>query len=205
MKILIVDDDYLVASSLKVIVESGGIEVMALGKNGDEAVTLYKKHLPDVLMMDIRMEQMDGLSASKEILRKYPNAKILLLTTFQDDEYIVEALRLGVKGYILKQNYESIQSALSAVHQNQCVFNDEIMEKLPDFMKRIRSNPQDYGLNEKEMELIVEVANGHTNKEIADILYLSEGTIRNYLSNIMEKLKLRDRTQLAIFYYKNFK
>ena len=126
-----------------------------------------------------------------------------MLTTFNDDEYIIQALRLGVKGYILKQNYEVIYPALKAVCQNQRIFNDEIMMKLPDLMKP--SENQDYEkwqLSDKEQELIIQVASGASNREIANNLCLSEGTVRNYLSVIMEKVQVRDRTQLAIFYYR---
>lgn len=201
MNIVIVDDDYLVAASLKTIVEAKGVKVLDIGHDGKEGIELYRKYKPDVLLTDIRMEHMNGLEASEIILKEYPDAKILLLTTFQDDEYIIKALKLGVKGYILKQNYESIVPAIDAVSINQRVFNDEIIQKLPELMKEEKEKPQDYGLNEKEMSLIQQVADGLSNREIAEKLYLGEGTVRNYLSVIMEKVGVRDRTQLAIFYY----
>ena len=114
MKVIIVDDDYLVVNSLKTIVNASGIEVLAVGYDGIEAVELYTKYKPDLILMDIRMEKMNGIEATQEILQKDPNAKILLITTFQDDEYISSALSLGCKGYILKQNIEGIIPAINA-------------------------------------------------------------------------------------------
>ena len=116
MKIIIVDDDCLVAGALKTILEANpDIEVTATGSDGEEACSLYREYLPDILLMDIRMKGMDGLEASRKILGEFPEAKILLLTTFSDDEYIVKALRLGTKGYLLKQDHTSILPALQAV------------------------------------------------------------------------------------------
>ena len=205
MKIIIVDDDRLVSLSLKTILEaSKEVEVLGIGSDGAEGVELYSKYKPDVLLMDIRMQGMTGLTAAELILEKYPNAKILFLTTFSDSEYIVKALRIGVKGYILKQNYESIIPAIKAVYSGQSVFGGEIVEKLPSLMEEKQHfNYEQANINEKELEIIELVAKGLNNKEISEILFFSEGTVRNYLSNILEKLDLRDRTQLAIFYYKN--
>ena len=173
MKIIIVDDDCLVAAALKTILEvNEDVQVAATGVNGKEACQLYEEYQPDVLLMDIRMKEMDGLEASQKILEKFPKANILLLTTFADDEYIVKALRLGAKGYLLKQDYGSILPAIRAVDSGQT-------------------------------EIIRLIANGCSNKEIAAELFLSEGTVRNYLSSILEKLQLRDRTQVAVFYYQH--
>lgn len=154
--------------------------------------------------MDIRMEQMDGLEASGKIIAAHPEAKILLLTTFADDEYIVKAIHTGAKGYILKQDFESVAPAITAVYNGQTVFGNEIMNKIPSLLQQEDSfDYLSYNLTEKEFELIRLIADGLNNKEIAEQLYLSEGTVRNYLSSILMKLDLRDRTQLACFYYKN--
>lgn len=205
MNIVIVDDDNLVSLSLKTILEaSGEVTVAEIGKNGKEAITLYEKHHPDVLLMDIRMDTMTGLDAAEIILKKDANARILLLTTFSDDEYIVRALHLGVKGYILKQDFESLLPALKAVTNGQSVFGSEVIGKLPNFFnQQEKFDGSTFGLTAKEMDLIELIADGLSNKEIAEQLFLSEGTVRNYLSSILEKLELRDRTQLAVFYYKN--
>lgn len=205
MRILIVDDDALVCSSLKTILEAKNIQVDAIGNSGEEAIALYRQYQSDVLLMDIRMEKMNGVEASEAILKEFPQARILFLTTFSDDEYIVKALKLGVKGYILKQNFDSIVSALEAVYANQNVFNTEIIEKLPDLLNNRDTAKEQYDLNDREQQFISLVANGLNNKEIAETLFLSEGTVRNYLSNLLDKLGFRDRTQLAIFFYQHLK
>ena len=206
MRVLIVDDDALVCSSLKIILEKDPeITVVGIGNNGEEAVGLYNYLTPDVLLMDIRMDKMLGTEAAKEILKDFPEAKILFLTTFSDDEYIHTALNCGAKGYLLKQDYDSIIPALKAVASGQTVFGGKIMERLPNLLgKEIHGfKGEEFGLNEKECQIIGCIAEGFSNKEISEQLFLSEGTVRNYISSILEKLCLRDRTQIAVFYYKN--
>jgi DNA-binding NarL/FixJ family response regulator len=148
------------------------------------------------------MDGMTGLDAAEKIIKEDRQAKVLFLTTFSDDEYIIKAFQIGAKGYILKQNFESIIPSVKAVYMGQRVFGDEIINKIPAIVKK-ESKLEDLGLTEKEIEIIMHVAEGLSNKEISQMLYLSEGTIRNYISIILEKLSLRDRTQLAVFYYKN--
>lgn len=207
MNIVVIDDDKLVALSLKTILESTGkINVLAMGEKGEQAVTLYDTYKPDVMLMDIRMTGMTGLEAGEQVLQKDKNAKILYLTTFSDDEYIVKALNIGAKGYILKQDFEGIEPALEAVMRGQSVFGEQVVNKLPELMKNKSDfNYSDHDINEKEQEIIELVAKGLSNKEISAELFLSEGTVRNYLSSILDKLELRDRTQLAVFYYTNVK
>ena len=207
MNIVVIDDDKLVAISLKTILESTGmINVMAIGNSGEDAINLYEQHKPDVMLMDIRMEGITGLEAGEKILQKNNDAKILYLTTFSDDEYIVKALNIGAKGYILKQDFEGIAPSLEAVMRGQTVFGSQVISKLPVIAKNTSDfDYSAYEIGEKEKELIELVAKGMSNKEISQELFLSEGTIRNYLSQILEKLGLRDRTQLAVFYYTNIK
>lgn len=205
MKIVIADDDIFVSGALKTILEaSGKITVAATGSDGTEAVDLYRVYQPDVLLMDIRMKEKSGLDASAEILEEFPDAKILLLTTFSDDEYIVKALKLGAKGYLLKQDYASILPALEAVCSGQTVFGTEIMSRIPELIHSGSSfHYEDFDISRRELEIIRLIADGLSNKEIASQLFLSEGTVRNYLSSILDKLQLRDRTQVAVFYYKH--
>ena len=202
MKIVIVDDDILVASALKTILEAGeDVTVAGTGQDGSEALSLYREHRPDVLLMDIRMQKVSGLDASKQIMKEYPEARILLLTTFADDEYIVKALKYGVKGYLLKHDYTSILPALKAVCTGQTVFGTEIISRIPGLFKEEKGvDWKEYEISEKELKVISLVAEGLSNKEIAGELFLSEGTVRNYISNILDKTGLRDRTQLAVHY-----
>ncbi|MBP5159648.1 MAG: response regulator transcription factor [Lachnospiraceae bacterium] len=215
MDILIVDDDELVCQSLKTILEADPkVRVVGTGHDGEDAVKLYGELEPDILLMDIRMKRMLGTEAAKTILASHPDAKILFLTTFMDDEYISDAIACGGKGYLLKQEYESLLPAVSAVYSGQTVFGSDVISKLPKVLAgSAPSNDGErgtegafdgssFGLTEKESEIVACVAEGMSNKEIAAKLFLSEGTVRNYLSTILEKLELRDRTQLAVFYYK---
>ena len=208
-RILLVDDDELITMSLEMIISAEPeFEIVGKGGSGREAVALFDELNPDLLLMDIRMEDMNGLEAAEEILSKHKGATILFLTTFSDDEYIVKALKLGVKGYLLKQDYKSLPAALHAAINGQSVFGGAVIDKLPTLMSQ--NNAEDtgfdyrkYDISEKEYEVIQLVAEGFSNKEISQKLFLSEGTVRNYLSTILEKLNLRDRTQLAIFYLKH--
>lgn len=208
-RILLVDDDELITMSLEMIISAEAeFEIIGKGCSGREAVALFDELQPDLLLMDIRMEDMNGLEAAEKILSIHKDATILFLTTFSDDEYIVKALKLGVKGYLLKQDYKSLPAALHAAINGQSVFGGAVIDKLPTLMS-IPNTTDDsfdyrkYDISEKEYEVIQLVAEGFSNKEISQKLFLSEGTVRNYLSTILEKLNLRDRTQLAIFYLKH--
>lgn len=207
INILVVDDDPLVAMSIKTILEAGEkIKVLATGDSGEKAIELYEQHNPDLLLMDIRMGGMTGLEAAEEILSRFPDAKILLLTTFSDDEYILKALGIGAKGYILKQDFEGIEAAIISVMEEQSVFGSQITAKLTGMVQKPEKfDPAAAGISRKELEIIEQVAKGLSNKEISSALYLSEGTVRNYISGILLKLGLRDRTQLAVYYFEKIK
>ena len=224
IRVLIVDDDELIVMSLEMIVGSNpGFEVIGKGYGGQEAIKLYDELKPDILMMDIRMPDLNGTEAAGKILEKHPDAKILFLTTFSDEEYIVKALSLGIKGYLLKQDYKSVPHSLQSVMSGQIVFGGDVVEKLPTIMSKAATNEtsskdqpgddsksglsedkvnfiKERDINDKEYELIQLVAKGYTNKEISETIFLSEGTVKNYISNILDKLELRDRTALAIWY-----
>lgn len=204
MNLIIIDDDKLVCQALKTIIEADEeFNVVAIGHNGDEAIELYNTNNPDIILMDIRMGEMTGIDAGEVILKNDPHGKILYLTTFLEDEYIIKALRIGAKGYLLKQNFDCIISSLKAISLGQSVFGEEIISKIPEMMKASKKSFRDFPISDKEIEIITLIAEGLSNKEIAAHKYLSEGTVRNYISCILEKLDLRDRTQIAIFYYKN--
>ena len=171
MNIVIIDDDKLVAVSLKTILEStGSVKVLAMGSCGEEAIELYSLLKPDVLLMDIRMNGMSGIEAGEKILAGYPDARILYLTTFSDDEYIIKAVLMGAKGYILKQDFESICPALETVMNGQTVFGSDVASKLPELLTNHSSFDFDhYSIVEKEQEIIEQVAKGLSNKEIASV------------------------------------
>lgn len=211
MNVLLIDDDALVTSGIQTIIEmatkqsADPIKVCAVGRNGEEALELYQAHKPDIVLMDIRMPVMDGITAGKQLLMLEPDARLIYLTTFLEDDYIVDALRLGAKGYLMKTDFDSLLPAFDAVMQGQRVFGDEIVAKIPDYIESGRNAPKAAmpALTDTESRLVYWLAEGLNNKEIAEQMHFSEGTIRNYLSTILEKLNLRDRTQLAIYYYKN--
>ena len=205
IKIILVDDDPVVTTSLKTILEvDEEIAVVGIGHDGTDALDLYKKNNPDVCLFDIRMKEKTGIEAAKEIKEYDSDANILFLTTFSDDEYIIAAIKMGVRGYILKQDFDRIAPAIKAANLGQTVLGNEIINRLPSLLGSTQpSDLSKYGIEPREQEIIIMVADGLSNKEIAEAIYLSEGTVRNYISVILEKLNLRDRTQLAVFYYRN--
>lgn len=205
MKILIIDDDPIVAGALKTIIEtSSDIKVCALGKDGEELLELYIEYQPDIVLLDIQMKHMSGIEAGKGLLLTFKDARIIFLTTFLDDTYIIEALRMGAKGYLLKQNYPHIVPALEAVFAGQHVFGEEIVSKLPRLsgQNHIKEGLSTE-LTEKEKETLKRIGEGLSNKEIAEQLFVSEGTVRNTVSILLDKLNLKSRTQLAIYYLKH--
>lgn len=210
IRTLIVDDDPFVRMSLQTILEAqDDVEVCALGGDGNEAVALFERERPDVLLMDIQMPGTGGLDAAERILGKHPDARIVFLTTFSDDEYIVRALRLGAKGYLIKQEVATIAPALRTVMAGQSVLGSEVLVSL-DALMRGGSAPTAAAagelrddLTEREAAIVDLVAEGLDNKEIAATLYLSEGTVRNHISAILQKLDLKNRTQLVVRYYRD--
>ena len=206
IKILLVDDDEFVTMSLEMIFEAEQ-DFVVVGKahSGKEGIDCYVEQKPDVVIMDIRMKDINGLEASEKILNLDSQAKILLLTTFSDNEYITRALNLGVKGYLLKENFRNISAAVRAVIGDRYVYDGHIISKLPSLLEN-EGRQFDYkkkGISDKEFEIIQLISDGLSNKEISEKIFLSEGTIKNYISSILNKLELRDRTQIAIFYLKN--
>lgn len=202
IKVLIVDNDPMVTESLALIVGKSGHNVVGVGNNGQEGIDLYKTNKPDVVLMDIQMENKNGIDAVKEIMAFNSSAKILILTTFKDEDYIADALKSGAKGYILKQNVDSLIPSLEAVFAGNSVFDSEITVKINN---NGLGEFNDDKLNDREILITGLIAEGFNNKEIADKLYLSEGTLRNYISEILNKLQLRNRTEIAIYYYKKLK
>lgn len=207
MKLVIVDDDPIVRESLGIILDAqADIEVVAFGSDGDDAVRLFEEHTPDVLLSDIRMSGRDGLSAAEELLRRDSEARVVFLTTFSDDEYIVRALKMGARGYLIKQDVASIAPALRAVMAGQNVLEGEVLERAAFMVGCVGGSRTDESalasLTEREREVVRAIAEGLDNAEAADALCMSEGTLRNHISSVLAKLGLRNRTQIAVFYYR---
>ena len=184
------------------------IEVLDAVENGVEVVRAVRREKPDVILMDIRMPEMDGVVCTQIIKENYPNIKIIILTTFDDDEYVYNALKYGASGYLLKGiSTKELAEAIRKVYQGTAMINGDITSKVVKlFSKMAQTNitiqvddAQTADLKETEWKIIALVGSGMSNKEIAAKLSLSEGTVRNMLSIILSKLELRDRTQLAIW------
>ena len=172
--------------------------------NGKEALQVLEQSQVDLVLMDIRMPIMDGVEATKRIKEKYPNTKVLILTTFKEDEYIFEGLKNGADGYILKDiSSEELVKAIETVYKGNVLLQPEIAKKILGAIKKIspKKEKEDIrkNLTKREYEIALLVGEGKTNKEISEILYISEGTVKNHLTNILDKLDLKDRTQLALY------
>lgn len=211
IKILIADDQELIRESLKIILSTNNeFEVIDTVGSGKEVVESIRRHIPDIILMDVRMPDMDGMQCTKFVKEVYPEIKVIVLTTFDDDEYIFSALKYGASGYLLKGvSLDELTSAIKTVLQGGAIFNPNVASKVTKIFSEMAKNnivaerihDEDLpNLSDTEWKIIQQVSQGLSNKEIAEILKFTEGTIRNYLSVILDKLQLRDRTQLAIWY-----
>ncbi|NET71067.1 MAG: response regulator transcription factor [Sphaerospermopsis sp. SIO1G2] len=206
IKVLLVDDQNLIRQGLRALLElESDLEIVAEAENGEIAIELVAQLQPHVVLMDIRMPIMDGVAATKEINTRFPNTKVLVLTTFDDDEYVKAALNNGAMGYLLKDTpSEELAAAIRAVDKGYSQLGPGIVDKLLSQFtahqtKQVSSIPP--GLTEltpREKEVLKLIATGASNKEIAQTLYISEGTVKNHVTNILNRLELRDRTQAAI-------
>lgn len=213
MRIAIIDDEKLICEGLKIIFQSyPDIEVIATGSNGNDALKICEEKNPELLLMDIRMPECNGVEATKKIKKSFPDIKILILTTFNDTEYIQKALQYGASGYLLKDSspdviYDGIKAAISGnivinpeVAKNMLFENHEEEERV---IRPLTEIQDEFGLSQKEIEIIRLVSEGLSNKQIAYKQGLSEGTIKNNISVIFDKTFVSDRTQLAAFAFKN--
>lgn len=209
IRVMIADDQELIRESLKIVLNMNmDMKVIAVAENGNEVMRLLINQQIDVILMDVRMPELDGVQCTKLIKDKYPNIKIIILTTFDDDEYVYNALRYGASGYLLKGvSVAELSAAIRSVVGGGAMINSNIITKVVKlFSKMAQHNfaiQVEAGAAEEltrtERKVVVQVGRGLSNKEIAERLRLSEGTVRNNLSAVLSKLNLRDRTQLAIW------
>lgn len=223
IKILIIDDQEIITKGLQMVLSTEhDIDVLATGSNGSEAVSLVKKYLPDVVLMDIQMPLLNGVEAIRLIKKDYPSVSIIILTTFNDEQYIYDGIRNGASGYLLKDTPpKDIANAVRTVYGGGAIVQPNIASKL---LRKFSEMSADGGvseperssdtsaksvdssikeLTERELDIVKLVGEGKNNNEISEILFISEGTVKNNLTRILNKLSLRDRTQLAIFALKN--
>ena len=213
IKVLIADDQELIRQSLQIVLDSREeLQVTDAVANGQEVVGSVRRERPDVILMDIRMPKMDGVQCTKIIKDLCQDVKIIILTTFGDDEYVYNALKYGASGYLLKGvSMDGLVEAIETVHSGRAMINPDIAAKVLRLFSQMAQADQEQQhtipvsdelvetLTKTEWKIIDQVAKGSSNREIAEALSLSEGTVRNYLSTILNKLDLRDRTQLAIW------
>lgn len=209
IKILIADDQELIRDSLRIVLSGNTDFSVNTAANGIEVVRAVRRDKPDVILMDIRMPEMDGVQCTQIIKENYPEIKIIILTTFDDDEYIFSALKHGASGYLLKGiSADRLMEAIHKVYHGNAMINEDIAGKVVKmFSQMARENAavitvdENYikEITESEWKVIGLVSKGLSNKEIAAELFLTEGSVRNYLSSVLKKLDLRDRTQLAIW------
>ena len=212
IKVMIADDQELIRDSLKIVLEQNGdMQVSALASDGQECLDLIEQDRPDVILMDVRMPEVDGVQATRIIKEKYPEVSIIILTTFDDDEYVFNALKYGASGYMLKGvSVSELSNAIRTVASGGAMINPEVVTKVVKLFSQMAkkggasaSTVETLGgaelFSRTGRNIALLVGHGLSNKEIADQLSLSEGTVRNGLSSVLSKLGLRDRTQLAIW------
>jgi DNA-binding NarL/FixJ family response regulator len=210
-KILIADDQSIIRDGLKLILEmEEDLEVVGLASNGSEAYELSAKLQPDLVLMDIRMPKCDGVLGTKMICDEFPSTKVIILTSFLDDNYIFEALRNGAKGYLLKDvESDELANSIRAVIRGGVLIHPEVAAKMVMGLNSDSNKPKPepqknfQSLTPREIEITRLIGLGKANREIAKELFLSEGTVKNHITNILSKLLLRDRTQIALFASQN--
>lgn len=208
IKVIIADDNSFIREGMKIILSTfEEFEVVATVKDGREAVAFCEEHDVDVALMDVRMPNMNGVEAAK-LLSERTGTKTLILTTFDDDEYITDAIAYGAKGYLLKNNDpERIRDAIKTVYHGHHVLQDVVVDKLKSGLGAGKTEPKAGGaafdrtlFTERELDIMGLIAKGLANKEISKRLFISEGTIANHITSILGKTGLEHRTQIAIFY-----
>lgn len=212
IKLLLVDDQDLIRESLHIVLDMDpDIEVVGMAENGRAALERIESVRPNVVLMDVRMPEMDGVRATRELKTRWPDIRVIILTTFQEIDYVVEALGAGAEGYLLKAIHpRELAEGIKWVHRGGTLIPQDIAKMLVSRLQsngsadpsceaddRGRDTPGSYGLSDRELQVLQCVSDGLSNREIAEKLYLSEGTVKNYISSIYSKMDVRDRVQAA--------
>jgi DNA-binding NarL/FixJ family response regulator len=206
LRVVVADDQDLVREGFALILDRAGIEVVGQARDGAEAVELARDHDPDVVLMDLRMPRLDGIGATSAIAREVPGTRVLVLTTFDLDEYVVDAVRAGASGFLLKDvRPDDLVHAVRVVARGESMVAPAVARRL---LERFAARPAGPALDpawdrlsERERAVAVEVAHGRSNQEIAAALFLSEATVKTYVSRLFTKLGVRDRVQLVVLAY----
>lgn len=209
IRLLLVDDQSLICQGLKAMLSlEDDLQIVGTANSGKEAIEQIAEIAPDVVLMDVQMPGMDGREATRIISEQFPNVKVLVLSTFDDNRYIADAMRSGAKGYLLKDMpSEELAQAIRFVHRGYTQMAPGLMEKLMTSTttqdnNKVRSrsiSPELSQLTPREQEVLQLIGNGATNREIAETLYISEGTVKTHVTHLLNRLSLRNRSQLAIF------
>ncbi|MFL0249276.1 response regulator [Clostridium neuense] len=209
IRVMIADDQIIVREGLKKILSlDSEIEVVSEASNGYEVLENLSKHIVDIILMDVRMPKMDGIKCSNLVKKDYPNIKIIILTTFNEDEYIFEGIDSGISGYLLKDSeIDYIIKSIKEAFNNKMMFDPSVTPKLVNALSNKSAKPNKAEildlLTDREKDIVKLVVDGKSNSEISGILFISEGTVKNYISKILKKLKLQRRTQLSALFLKN--
>jgi two-component system, NarL family, response regulator DegU len=206
IRLLIADDHALIRDGLqKILSLYQDFQVVGVAANGETAVTMAREHFPDIILMDINMPGKNGIEATRLIKDELPNVGIIALTIHDDDEYIFELVKAGVSAYLLKDiESDSLIETIRAVHRGETVFHPSISRKMyGEFQRLARQSSQEETLSPREVDVLVLIARGKSNKEIGDELFISEKTVKNHITNIFRKIEVADRTQAALYAVKN--
>ncbi|MCM3767603.1 response regulator transcription factor [Neobacillus niacini] len=205
IKLVIADDQELIRESLSIVLDMDDeMEIVGLAENGAEAIDLCQQQQPDMILMDINMPEMDGISATKIIKQRWPETRVIILTTFQEVNYVIDALAIGAEGYLLKAIHpKDLLAGIKLIHKGGTLLPQDLAKLL---VQQINSpepqapqeNKNNYDLTEREEEVLECIAQGLSNRLIAERLFLSEGTVKNYISSIYHKLDVKDRFQAAL-------
>lgn len=201
IRVLLVDDQRIIREGLRSLLEAKpDLEIVGEAENGQVALEQSLSLKPDVVLMDVRMPVMDGVAAIRALHQQLPETKVLVLTTFDDDEYVSQSMRYGAKGYLLKDTpSEELAEAIRAVNKGYTQLGPGLFEKAITTAPTVQTPPQLAALTPREREVLQLIAAGRSNREIAQALYISERTVKNHVNSILNRLNLRDRTQAAIF------